>query len=133
MVHLWQNEYGRGGRSSYHNIEWADKMDEVGLIPTATGEIGGKRTGNSVTHCIVDGGRFQQSAKDFLHCHHLAWQDFRKMGRPHRKVTRKDVEKAKRLKVWHICPRCGQRAEAQDTALLICGVCNQKMRNSLNS
>lgn len=35
-------------------------MIQVGLMPSDTGEAGGKRTGQSVTHYIIPGGKFEQ-------------------------------------------------------------------------
>ena len=37
MVHVWQQVYGKPGRGRYHNREWAEKMKEIGLYPSATG------------------------------------------------------------------------------------------------
>jgi len=61
MVHLWQEHYGQPSRPGYYNREWADKMEEVGLIPTDSGEAGGKRTGQSLKHYVEEGGRFEQA------------------------------------------------------------------------
>lgn len=61
MVHQWQQEFGSPPRRCYHNREWAAKMEEVGLIPSDTGEPGGKKTGQSMTHYIDPAGRFQQA------------------------------------------------------------------------
>lgn len=127
MAHLWQHEFGRCGRSGYHNKEWARKMEGLGLAPTDTGELGGKRTGFRVTHCIVHDGPFQDSAKRFLAGNHLSWQDIRVIGAPHRKVSRKEVERVRLLKVKFKCRRCGQTAEARHIASLICGVCGVRM------
>jgi hypothetical protein len=60
QTHLWQQAYGKPSRSGYHNKEWGDKMESIGLIPSDTGETGGKRTGQRMTHYIVDGGVFQK-------------------------------------------------------------------------
>jgi hypothetical protein len=38
--------------------QWAAKMKEIGLHPSATGEPGGKETGQSVTHYIVPEGPY---------------------------------------------------------------------------
>jgi hypothetical protein len=43
QAHLWQHHFGKPGRGRYHNREWAAKMVEIGLIPSATGEPGGKQ------------------------------------------------------------------------------------------
>jgi predicted SprT family Zn-dependent metalloprotease len=50
MVHLWQFHFGSSSRSGYHNREWADRMEQLGLMPSYTGEPGGERTGQRVTH-----------------------------------------------------------------------------------
>lgn len=59
MVHEWQQEYGRPSRSGYHNKEWGNKMIEIGLHPSNTGKVGGKQTGQQMTHYVIDGGRFE--------------------------------------------------------------------------
>jgi predicted SprT family Zn-dependent metalloprotease len=69
MVHLWQHHFGKTSRAGYHNREWAAKMHEVGLIPTDTGDLGGKETGQKVTHIIEDGGRFQKACDEWLTSH----------------------------------------------------------------
>ena len=50
MVHLEQEHFGTPSRPGYHNRKWAERMGAVGLIPTATGEPGGKQTGQRVGH-----------------------------------------------------------------------------------
>ncbi|MEW5959586.1 MAG: sprT domain-containing protein [Chloroflexota bacterium] len=61
MVHLWQEQFGHPGRKGYYNREWADKMAAIGLIPSDTGEPGGKRTGQGIRHYIEEGGRFERA------------------------------------------------------------------------
>ncbi len=34
MVHLWQEWYGKSSSKGYYNRQWADKIEETGLIPT---------------------------------------------------------------------------------------------------
>lgn len=63
MVHLWQQEFGEPSRSGYHNAEWADKMEEIGLMPSNTGEEGGKRTGQQMTHYVIQSGAFDNAYK----------------------------------------------------------------------
>ena len=58
MVHLWQSENGEPSRKNYHNYEWAEKMEAVGLMPSSTGMSGGKKTGQKMTHYIIEGGLF---------------------------------------------------------------------------
>lgn len=58
MAHIWQFVYGKVSRGGYHNKEWADKMIEVGLMPSSTGAPGGKTTGPSMNDYPIEGGVF---------------------------------------------------------------------------
>jgi predicted SprT family Zn-dependent metalloprotease len=58
MVHCWQYHFGNPSRKSYHNLEWAKKMIEIGLMPSSTGEPGGKVTGQSMADYIIEEGLF---------------------------------------------------------------------------
>lgn len=60
MCHLWQQDNGNPSRNGYHNKEWAKKMVEVGLMPSDTGAVGGKMTGQSLTHYVIEGGLFDR-------------------------------------------------------------------------
>lgn len=78
MVHCRQAKQGSPSRTGYHNAEWARMMDEVGLAPSNTGQEGGKRTGQSMTHYIVPGGRYEQAATELIaDGWRLEWQDVR--------------------------------------------------------
>ena len=66
MLHQWQYCYGTPSRTGYHNREWSDAMVEYGLEPSSTGEPGGKRTGQNVSHYVVKGGPFWTSAQKLL-------------------------------------------------------------------
>jgi predicted SprT family Zn-dependent metalloprotease len=61
MVHLWQEEFGKPGRRNYHNVQWAGKMEEVGLVPSRTGKPGGKRIGDSMSHYVNEEGPFKEA------------------------------------------------------------------------
>jgi hypothetical protein len=65
MCHLWQHHFGFPGRRGYHNREWALKMKDVGLQPSHTGEEGGKMTGDSMTHYIIESGSFSKAYEAF--------------------------------------------------------------------
>lgn len=58
MVHQHQQHFGKPGRRGYHNKEWAFHMERIGLIPSDTGEAGGKKTGESMDHYIAESGPF---------------------------------------------------------------------------
>jgi len=66
MAHVWQFTYGEPSRSGYHNKEWALKMIDIGLMPSNTGKPGGKKTGQQMTHYILDGGPFDASCAKLL-------------------------------------------------------------------
>lgn len=66
MVHLWQYHHGNPGRARYHNAEWADKMEAIGLMPSSTGEPGGKRTGERIADYPIPGGKFEKVAEILL-------------------------------------------------------------------
>ena len=60
MCHLWQHDFGNPSRNCYHNKQWASKMIQVGLMPTDTGEPGGKQTGQQMSHYVIEGGLFDK-------------------------------------------------------------------------
>lgn len=64
--HVWQFHFGQPGRRGYHNKEWADKMEAIGLMPSDTGEPGGARTGEHMTHYIIPGGPFDRACDALL-------------------------------------------------------------------
>lgn len=66
MCHEWQGRHGKPGRRGYHNKEWADKMEAIGLMPSSTGREGGKRTGEHMADYAIPGGRFEVSAKKLM-------------------------------------------------------------------
>lgn len=120
MVHLWQQEYGNPPRGNYHNREWAEKMESLGLIPSTTGEEGGAKTGTSVTHYINPDGAYQRLIKTFLADHEaIQYQD---------RVTPEQRAKAKKKnKVKYTCPKCLQNAWGKPGIRLICGEENALM------
>lgn len=121
MVHLWQAHFGKPSRNAYHNKEWAIKMQAVGLQPSTTGAIGGKETGQKVSHYIVDGGKFQQLVRQFLKdttC--IDWYSHDMLSRS---------SKAKN-KVVYICPDCGMKVWGKSDLYIKCGDCSQELKAS---
>lgn len=117
MVHQQQWEYGKPSRSSYHNREWAALMDRVGLAPSDTGKPGGRRTGQRMTHYIVEGGRFEVSALALLRD---GWEvEFHTMGGP-------KGPKAPPTRVKYVCA-CAQ-VWGKPGLRLRCEACGQRMR-----
>lgn len=58
MCHLWQQDFGTPSRKCYHNKEWAVKMIQVGLVPSSTGQPGGKTTGQHMSDYPAENGLF---------------------------------------------------------------------------
>lgn len=76
MVHLWQAHFGKPGRRGYHNKEWGQKMDSIGLCPSNTGKEGGKRTGEQMSHYIVIGKDFDIACAELITTEFtLSWLD----------------------------------------------------------
>jgi hypothetical protein len=113
MVHVWQKYHGRQPSGRYHDRQWAAKMKEIGLQPTATGEPGGKETGQSVMHYIIPQGRYAKAyARLAATGFELHWQS----------APWSVQAKAKRLsKTKFTCPECGLNAWAKPDAELLCG------------
>lgn len=76
MVHLFQHHFGKPSRRRYHNEEWAEHMDKIGLGPSLTGEPRGNRTGEKVSHYIRPGGDFDRACEELLtNEYRLSWMD----------------------------------------------------------
>ena len=127
MVHLWQEQYGKPGRGRYHNKEWGNKMEELGLMPTSTGLPGGKRTGDRVTHYIIPDGHYDMVTKILMNeGFKLHWQEVPQLiDDDEDKKTKKKKTKQTRLK--YLCPNCEAAAWGGTSLLLICGKCHIPM------
>lgn len=119
MTHLEQQEFGKPSKNGHHNKEWVGLMERIGLIPTATGQIGGKQTGRSVTHVIEEGGRFDLACDDLI----ATGFDLPYFTKPREAVAKKrDMSKVKRE-----CPCCSAKAWAKQGMRIICGDCDEIM------
>jgi len=119
MAHVWQEHFGEPGRGAYHNQEWANKMISLGLMPSSTGQPGGKTTGQSMSDYVVPGAPFEKSALTLL-CtgFKVNWQSLepKKGGKPPVKS-----------KVKYTCPACSINAWGKPELSLICGECMETM------
>jgi hypothetical protein len=135
MVHQWQQRNGTPGRGRYHNREWADRMEQIGLMPTSTGQPGGRRVGDTVTHYIIDGGSFDRVCAELLtNDFKLAWFD---RFPPRRFVAAlggvdndgsedEDSEgsgrPASKSKTKYTCPLCNANVWGKPGLAVLCGV-----------
>lgn len=113
MVHLWQHAFGKSSRPGYHNAEWAMKMEEIGLMPSSTGEPGGRRVGQQMTHYIIDNGAFARTFTEIAHT--LPWHS------DSRVEAAKKYDKTKRK---YTCPTCGASVWGKPNLKLGCLACN---------
>lgn len=118
MVHLWQHCYGKPGRWGYHNKEWAKKMRQIGLIPSDTGQAGGKETGHKVTHYVEEGGAFERI---YLH--------LEQAGATIPYLDRKNgaTPSTEKKKIKYTCPICKINAWGKPTLKLTCGECSMPL------
>lgn len=116
MAHLWQHENGTPSRSGYHNKQWAVRMEELGLMPSHNGTQLGKKTGQSMTHYVIEGGHFETIVKIIT-----------EEGAPILYQDRPEGENAKKKaksKVKYTCNVCGLNAWAKPNVQLVCYVDN---------
>lgn len=141
MVHLWQHHFGvKAGRRRYHNKEWAEKMESIGLMPSDTGKPGGKKVGERMSDYPINGGAFMQASDKLLTQHfHISWFD----RFPAKHVTAQALELAtddedgegadlaiteesqtKPTRAKYTCPTCSTNVWGKPALKLVCGECN---------
>jgi predicted SprT family Zn-dependent metalloprotease len=127
MCHLWQWEFGqKKSRRGYHNEEWADKMEEVGLVPTSTGKAGGSRVGQHVRHYVdLKGRRFFNAFVKMPTEYILPWSCDEPEGR-----TRRGPQPASRNKVKYTCLACGANVWGKPNMHVICGDCDERFEEA---
>lgn len=125
MCHLWEEVNGFASKYAYHTIRWADKMEEIGLMPSSTGQPGGKRTGQRMTHYILDGGMFKESFDN------LAAGASDKIKTPYAPRVRPEVTmtiagtKSKSgVKVKYTC-ECGNNVWGKENLFITCDECEK--------
>lgn len=125
MAHHWQHCFGQPCRG-YHNWEYANKMEEIGLMTSNTGEPNGKRIGHQMDHYVIAGGRFERACKDFLAKNSKV---IFVEGSFAAAMSRAGVA-SRKSKTKFTCPDCKQNAWAKPDAKLICGECNMDMESN---
>lgn len=121
MVHLWQQELGTPPRRGYHDREWADKMESIGLIPSSTGAPGGKRVGQKMTHYIKDGGPFALAYAKLPSACALPWSS----GLPAVASAGGTEKKRDPSKVKYTCEGCGANVWGKVGLRILCSECDQ--------
>jgi hypothetical protein len=116
MCHVEQRERGTPSRSGYHNRQWVAMMEIIGLVPSNTGEPGGKQTGQNMTHYIEPGGRFEKTATKLINSGRftLGWADIEGFittnpttsAKPAGVVRPVPAKKRSGVRAKYVCPTC---------------------------
>jgi len=121
MVHAWQHEHGSPSRAGYHNRQWAQKMEAVGLMPSATGEPGGKKTGQQMTHYIIEGGPFARAFDKLPQAAWFPWLCAPEADGPRARRRRRSAKS----KTKYTCPSCLANVWGKPELDIRCGVCDE--------
>ena len=66
MCHLWQFHFGKPSKRTYHNAQWAEKMQRIGLMPSNTGKPDGKKVGQKMMEYPIRKGKFTKMANKIV-------------------------------------------------------------------
>lgn len=145
MVHLWQAHYGTPGRRRYHNKEWSEMMEGVGLMPSDTGEEGGRRVGEKMADYVIPGGRFEEACDALLtSAFTITWRDRFPDKEQLDSVVAGEVEgiepaeleamgveleqpESRSNRDKYTCPECHINAWGKPGLSLICGTCQRPL------
>ena len=118
MTHQEQFHFGKPSRNGYHNKAWGVLMRRVGLIPSSTGEPGGKETGQKVSHYIDEGGPFDLAVRELVsEGYKLTWAS------PPPPLA----AQSKSGYVPYLCMGCGARVRGKRGLFIGCRECNMEM------
>jgi predicted SprT family Zn-dependent metalloprotease len=135
MCHVWIHHYGtKKNRRTYHSTEWAQKMESLGLMPSNTGLPGGKKTGQQMTHYIIEGGRFEAVCKDLLaENFKISWADrfvalnrLRPPGPGGSPEPGGEPEPKAKTRAKYTCAECGAAVWGKPNLKIICGHCHKE-------
>jgi SprT-like family len=119
QAHVWQEAHGKPSPRRYHNKEWAARMKSIGLQPSSTGAVGGKETGQAITHYILPGGPF---ARAYAKLAATGWKlNLQSAARPGENSGRNSKTK-------FTCSSCGQNAWGKPDLAILCKPCRVQMR-----
>jgi SprT-like family len=121
MTHAWQHTHGTPSSRGYHNREWATKMKSIGLQPSNTGAVGGKETGQQMTHYIMPDGPF---VKAYAKLAAIGW------GLNLQSAHRPGPKGGTNSKTKFTCTKCGQNAWGKPDLAVICELCGDKMHTA---
>lgn len=156
MCHLWQAHFGSPGRGRYHNAQWADKMEAIGLMPSTTGRPGGARVGDHMADYMIPGGRFEHAVQHLVtgRGFSISWYDRQVAPTPLYESTSAaeavalpasilttpslliasqrtgTAAKDRSNRLRYACPGCQIKTWGKPGLRLICEPCNQRLAPS---
>ena len=120
MCHLWQSYFGKPGKNGYHNQEWSEKMQAVGLMPSHTGERGGNQTGYKMSHFVLDNGLYKKS-----------FEELEKLGGKMSWIESVGEQKKSYIKkMKYVCSKCNIKLWGKPNLNIICGNCDTTLQLS---
>jgi predicted SprT family Zn-dependent metalloprotease len=148
MAHQYQWHFGKPGQAGYHNKGWARMMIQIGLVPTDTGEPGGKATGRRMAHFIRADGPFDRLCSELLNSGFVVPYVETELGQqvtspfnPDDPRARESIEQLKRKaeqqrakkaasKTRFTCTGCEvpQHAWGKPSLNVICGKCRERLQ-----
>ncbi len=122
MCHLWQNDFSVFPNNGYHNKEWAEKMEEVGLMASNTGLPGGKKVGTSMSHYIIKDGPFEMAYNNMPEEFRLPFLGitFSYVDKDNKKITIPSST--------YVCECCDFKLKGKIGLNIICGICQNKLK-----
>jgi hypothetical protein len=133
LCHLWRHLNAKPPRRGYHDRQWAQRMKDVGLQPSSTGQPGGAEIGERMTHYIVEGGPFDRAFALLPDAHLLPWRSaaHARNGKPCPNGGAGDGDgdpppppkKQDRSKCKYTCPGCDANVWGKGGLLIDCRTC----------
>jgi hypothetical protein len=120
MAHQWQQDHGTPPRAGYHDREWARKMVEIGLIPSNTGQPGGRQTGQQMDHYVDEAGAFKRALDAMPEEIRLPWTS----GGAGLGLGPAPKKERPKSKIKYTCP-CGVNLWGKPELKVICGECEE--------
>jgi hypothetical protein len=96
-------------------------MEEIGLMPSDTGQAGGKRTGQRVSHYVIEGGGFDKAFGAMPPEYRLPWTSGQPAGCG--KPERAD-------KIKYECITCEVAVWGKAGLNIVCGDCGEGFRSN---
>ena len=129
MIHQWQEDHGHPPRRCYHNAEWADKMEAIGLMPVQHRRTRREAHRTTMLPLSLDNGLFRKVFHDMPDEYLMPWRSGT--------VPEAEIRKKKRQnKIKYECPGCATAVWGKPELRIVCDECSirfQEMGNYASS